>query len=674
MPRGRIEPRLAAAGLPPTVSFGVLSAVVMIVVAFGLQSTMHHRIESRARADAVDSTRFVTRIAIEPVLRGRDLSAGELPVQVRNRLDAVVRDGVDKGVLQRIKIFDVTSRLVYSDNARQLGRQTPESPELRSGLAGRSTSKFADIVDGDHQDEGDVGLLLEVYVPLQLGDRPDGVVELYVPYALNQAAVREQSRQLLALLVGALSLLWLTLMAIVATVSGRLRDELSRNRYQALHDALTGLPSRVLFFDRLERATAASRRRGTIAAVLVLDLDGFKDVNDSYGHAVGDLLLQQVAQRLPVGMRDSDTVARLGGDEFAAVLSDLTDLPAIDRVAASFMAAFSEPFLLGCAELRVMPSVGVAVQGRDGDEPDELLRKADAAMYAAKRAGGGLAHYDPDRDDATTRLLALAEMREAIEQGQLRLHYQPSVRLHDSIVTGAEALVRWEHPTRGLLPPSEFVPLAEQSELIAPLTAWVIDAAARQCRAWLDDDLDMCVAVNLSARHVVDERLPALVRAALERHALPAYRIVFEITETALINRPDDARRVLAELSALGVNIAIDDFGTGYATLSWLQHLPFNALKIDRSFVADVMTGGPGLELVRYTTQLAHAMGKAVVAEGVESAAQYRALGQLGCDHAQGFWIGRPMPDGEFRSWLAGWRAQVQDGTSCSSPVVLTVH
>lgn len=300
----------------------------------------------------------------------------------------------------------------------------------------------------------------------------------------------------------------------------------------------------------------------------------------------------------------------------------------------------------------------MAVQGCDGDEPDALLRKADAAMYAAKRTGGGVRHYDRARDDAASRLVALGELRTAITQGQLVLHYQPSVRLQDGVVTGAEALVRWQHPTRGLLAPDQFIPLVEASDLLGPLTAWVVEEAMAQCRRWLDDGLDLCVAVNLSARSAVDETLPSLVRAALHRHGLAPDRVVFEITETSLISRPEDASRVLTALSAVGVNLAVDDFGTGYATLAWQQRLPFNALKIDRMFIAEVTGEGPGIELVRYTTQMAHAMGKVVVAEGVESAEQWGVLQRLGCDHAQGFGIGRPMPTEQFGPWLRRWEAK----------------
>lgn len=429
-------------------------------------------------------------------------------------------------------------------------------------------------------------------------------------------------------------------------------------------DTLTGLANRMLFTRRLGTALEHGHRTGRPASLLLMDLNGFKEVNDRFGHPAGDALLQQVAARLSGARRASDTLARLGGDEYAVLLADVSDMDAVDRVAAGLAATFDDPFVVSGTEVRVTASIGVAVQGRDGDEPEELLRTSDAAMYAAKRCGGGVTHYDPARDDAARRLALLADLRGAIEHGQLRLHYQPSVRLRDGLVTGAEAFVRWQHPTRGLVAPTEVVPLAEQGELIAPLTAWVLEQAVEECRRWLDDGLDLCVAVNLSTRSILDEALPSLVRTVLRRHGLPPDRVVFEISETSLLARPEDAGRVLTELSGLGVNIAVDNFGSGYAALAWLQQLPFNALKIDRAFVADVTTGGIGAELVRYTAQLAHAMGKVVVAEGVESAEQWSALQQMGCDHAQDHSISAPLPPEEFRTWLEDW----QDGSRSHGP------
>ncbi len=441
---------------------------------------------------------------------------------------------------------------------------------------------------------------------------------------------------------------------VLSTALARSETE-TRIRHAAQHDALTGLTNRALFRDRLEAAVDGARRTGSLVGVLIIDLDRFKAVNDHGGHEAGDILLQEVAGRLATSSRPQDTVARLGGDEFAVLVTDVPDAGAPEHVAARLAAALSDPFVVAGTEFAVGVSVGVAVHGRDGDGPDELLRNADAAMYTAKRGGGGVTRYDAARDDTAARRMLVEELREAIAEGQLRLYYQPSVRLHDGSVTGAEALVRWQHPERGVLTPDHFIPLAEESGLITPLTAWVVNEAAAQCRRWLDHGHDLCIAVNLSPRCVVDPSLPGLVRTVLEKYLLSHERVCFEVTETSLISRPDAARQVLQELSDIGVNIAVDDFGTGYATLTWLHQLPFHALKIDRMFVSDVTSGGPGTELVRYTNQLAHAMGKVTVAEGIECPDQWAALQQMGCDHAQGYAISRPLPADEFVAWLGTW-------------------
>ena len=593
----------------------MLAGALLVVLVQDLQSAQR----DQQQQERIHEASLISALAVEAHLSNSD--AGQLSSNELAAVEASVERLKSDGTLIGLRLFSADRALLFSDRSQ-------ERAEARTG-----PTVTVLIRAGAEQDEP-TGWIAEIRLP------QDGLVA-----QLDRSAQR---------LYGGVALL-----AVVVAVSiAFLRRRALRREHDAMHDALTGLPNRILFFTQLDRAIAANQRRGDASAVLLIDLNGFKEINDTLGHPAGDLLLQQVARRLTTVTRGVDTVARMGGDEFAVVVTGLPDLISLDRAANRVNVAFSEPFVLSGTQVRVTLSVGTAIYGRDGQDADELLHKADAAMYAAKRVGGGVAHYDSARDDVAARLVALRELRTAIEQGQLRLHYQPSVRLHDRLVTGVEALVRWQHPTRGLVAPDQFIPLAEQSELIAPLTAWVVNEAVRQCRHWLDDDLDLCIAVNLSARSVVDERLPSLVRAALQRHGLPAFRLVVEITETSLIARPEDARRILTELSTLGVNIAVDDFGTGYASLAWLHQLPFNALKIDRAFVADVTSDGPGAELVRYTVQLAHAMDMVVVAEGVESAAQWVALTKMGCDHAQGYAIAPPLTAEDLRSWLQLWQSQ----------------
>ena len=638
--------------------FALSSGVVLVLVCLLGGVMLRQLVAERVRADVLQSAGLATRLAVEPVLAASGVDA-PLDRTAQAALDRAVGHGMDRGVVHRIKVFDRQLRLVYSDDRLRVGEVVPPGGTLSQALAGHPVAKLADVGDAAHGGERGAGLLLEAFIPLYLDDddRADGVVELYVPHSQVQAMVERDVRRLVLLLVGGLAAVWLMLCTIAWVLSRRLNHELLRSSHLAEHDPLTDLPNRHLWFERFE-TVLGEQRPGAHTAVLLLDLDGFKDVNDSLGHGVGDLLLQQVADRLRGVRRAQDTVARLGGDEFGVLLTGLPDDGAsVDAVAARVQAAFDEPFLLVGGTQRIVPSTGIAVLGRDGSDQAELMRRADAAMYSAKRRGGGIAHYEALRDDSGVRLRLLEELRGGVVRGELRLHYQPAVRLHDRVVTGVEALVRWQHPTRGLLAPDAFLPVAEGSDLMGLLTAWVLDEAVRECARWRALGHDLCVAVNLSTSSVVDARLPADVGRALDRHGLPETCLVVEITETSLIDRPDDARAVLGQLAARGVNIAIDDFGTGYASLAWLRQLPFNALKVDRAFVSDVTTGGLGVDLVRYTVDLAHAMDKFVVAEGIETPEQYAALLRMGCDLGQGYWISRPLPADDFLAWLPVWCA-----------------
>jgi len=645
---------------PLVARFAASSAVVLVLVAVLCGAVVQRVISERVRADVIQSAAIATRLAIEPVLAGT--RAGEpISQAMAAQLDNAVGHGLAFGVLRRIKIFAPDGRLIYSDDRSRIGQQTTPSEMLAGALEGRTSAELAGT-DAAHTGERDLGLLLEAYVPLYLDadTRPDGAVELYVPYGQMAAQVARDVRLLIALLSSGLAVVWLMLCGIAWALSHRLHRELDRSSHLANHDPLTGLPNRSLWFERVQTALAEVGP-GSGVAVLLLDLDGFKDINDVLGHDAGDRLLLQVADRLREVRRPQDTVARLGGDEFAVLLTGLPDVDlAVDSLAARVQAAFYEPFQLAGGDQRIVPSTGIAVGGRDGVDQAELMRKADAAMYSAKRRGGGAARYDALRDDAVVRLHLLEELRTGIARGELRLQYQPSVHLVDRAVTGVEALVRWQHPTRGLLTPDEFLPVAERSDVMALLTAWVLDEAVRQCAGWRAAGHEVCIAVNLSAATVLDPTLPALVAGLLTRHGLPASCLALEITETSVIDRPQDARRILDELVDQGVNIAVDDFGTGYASLSWLQQLPFNALKIDRSFVADLTAGGLGVDLVRYTIELAHAMGKVVVAEGVETQEQYAALLRLGCDNGQGYLIARPLSAEALTDWLGTWPTVVE--------------
>jgi diguanylate cyclase len=431
----------------------------------------------------------------------------------------------------------------------------------------------------------------------------------------------------------------------------QLERELTR---QAFSDHLTGLPNRALLRDRTEQAIRLAGRHGLVAALLLLDLDRFKEVNDTLGHHHGDLLLQQVAERLRGRLRASDTVARLGGDEFAVLLPNVTGVGDATAVAEKLSAAIEAPFVVDGLTLDVDASIGVAAYPDHGAGANELLQRADVAMYAAKASHVSYVVYDPGMDRHSPRRLGLlGQLRRALAAGELVVHYQPKAEVRSGRVTGAEALVRWQHPEYGLLGPGEFVPLAETTGLIRPLTSHVLEAALRQCRAWLDAGHELSVAVNLSTRCLLDLALPEQVTGLLEDAEVAPGRLLLEITESSIMTDPARALEILNRLHALGVQLAIDDFGTGYSSMAYLKSLPVQELKVDRSFVQHLRDSQSDAVIVRTTVDLGHNLGLRVVAEGVEDEATLRELAKVGCDSAQGYHLAKPMPAAELDAWLA---------------------
>jgi diguanylate cyclase (GGDEF)-like protein len=404
---------------------------------------------------------------------------------------------------------------------------------------------------------------------------------------------------------------------------------------------LTGLPNRKLFRWRLEHML----RQETPGAVILVDLDRFKEVNDVLGHHAGDQLLSAVARRLQDSLRTDDTVARLGGDEFGLLLPEVRDPASAYELAAKAQAAMADELVLDGVSLVVEASFGIAMHPIDGVAGEELLRYADAAMYQAKRGTHGIMHYDKTHTEAHSDRLSLqAEMRLAIETDQLVLHYQPKIDLRTGVVVGVEALVRWQHPQRGLLPPSEFLPSIEQTGLVDPLTAWVLDHALADCGKWLDKGVDWKVAVNVSARNLDSTTFPSVVMAALAESGIPPSRLQIEVTETALSINQDTAAANLRDLAAHGVGVALDDFGVGYASLAHLRSLALTEVKVDRVFVSRVDDSLSDREVIRSLVQLAHGLGLHVTAEGVENAATADWLVSIGCDSAQGFLFSKPVP------------------------------
>jgi len=430
--------------------------------------------------------------------------------------------------------------------------------------------------------------------------------------------------------------------------------------HQANHDPLTGLPSRTLFVDRLEQALLLGDREDRTTSVLMLDMDGFKEVNDVFGHGNGDLVLIEVARRLVDRVRTHDTVTRMGGDEYAVLLVGMDGEDA-EETARRLADALARPFDLGGVHVDLEVSIGIATSA-SGDDAATVMRKADTAMYHAKEQRLGRAHFSQDNPllvggSTGNRLDLLGDLRRALQEHEIVLHYQPKIDLTTGRMVGVEALARWQHPERGLLQPSAFIEMVERTNLSLQFTNEVLSMALAQNRLWSDMGLDVPVAVNLSRRSLLDPTLPRSVAASLAEHGVAPSMLVLEITEMTIVSEPEVTDEILREIRRLGVKVSLDDFGTGYSSLSYLKDLPIDELKIDRSFVRHLTDeGSRDSILVQATVELAHNLGLSVVAEGVEDATTQRRLGALHCDLAQGFHFARPMPAAELGDWLAECR------------------
>jgi diguanylate cyclase len=451
-------------------------------------------------------------------------------------------------------------------------------------------------------------------------------------------------------------LLGFVFVALFSSVLRRTRTQLDLQRtkavHDALHDALTGLPNRTLLADRFEQALRAGARSSSATALLLIDLDRFKEVNDTLGHHVGDQLLAQIGPRLVGALRGADTVARLGGDEFAVLLPDVDGLSGALDVALRLREALAEAFKVEGVELDIDASIGVVLSGLHGDDAQSLLQRADIAMYVAKQQKRGVVVYDPENDDhSPERLSLLGQLRRGIERGELFLQYQPKIDLKTRDLVGVEALVRWQHPERGLVPPDEFIPLAEHTGLIGPLTMSVLNMALAQVKVWADGGHHIPVAVNISARNLSDDAFAGKVKALLVKHAVASSLLEVEVTESAVMLEPERAARILNELHAIGIRIAIDDFGAGYTSLAQLKNLPISELKIDKSFILTMHSSADDAMIVKSMIDLGHGLNMKVVAEGIETAHAVNTLAGLQCDIGQGYHLCRPALAEALMQW-----------------------
>jgi diguanylate cyclase (GGDEF)-like protein len=670
--------------------FALASIVPIALLALVLSQYLRHRIEQRAFEQAERAAVLVARVGFQPQIRPADLQRGYLPLSRQKALDRALQSKRQEDGVARIKIWNKGVTVVYSDKRSLIGQKFHIFGPLRRALAGDVHSQVSAERRADTASERHLGKLLEVYVPLlDKRGRPVGAADIFLDYEPIATEIRSETHTMYLLLLGGIGGLYATLFRIVAGASRRLRRQAATLRrqaeelrhhaaakeHQSLHDPLTGLPNRVLFADRISQAIRSASRSGDEVAVFLMDLDRFKEVNDTLGHHSGDLLLQELSARLQRALRASDSVARLGGDEFGVLLPDLIDRQAIEEVVDRIRTAVERPFYVQDLPLAIETSIGVSIFPEHGQDVDALLQKADVAMYLAKAGNTTHAIYDPREDEYDpTRLTLVGELRRAIEGAELTVYYQPKADLRTGEVKGTEALVRWEHPERGLLMPDEFIPLAQHTGLIRPLTLSVIDTAMAQARTWRNQGLNLSVAVNLATRNLLDAGLPDDVQELLEKWELDPGMVEFEITESTIMADPFRALAVLKRLHEMGTKLSIDDFGTGYSSLAYLKRLPVDAVKIDKSFVMSMVTDENDATIVRSTIDLARNLGLAVVAEGVEDEAIWNTLAGLGCDFAQGHYLSRPLPAPELVAWLRQLpesRAQARTANDDQTAVVV---
>ncbi|HZU59541.1 MAG TPA: EAL domain-containing protein [Solirubrobacteraceae bacterium] len=525
-------------------------------------------------------------------------------------------------------------------------------------------------------DSGSSGTL-DVRVPLVLSGRGRvGRFELSV--AMGQLAAAAQAEALrstafLALILIGLYLSFLPVLAFVTNrIRRRLRDMKGRVRqmeHQAFHDTLTGLPNRALFRDRVEQSIRSAKRLGGTVAVMVMDLDRFKEVNDTFGHQSGDQLLKEVGAHIERPLRESDTVARLGGDEFAILAPTVAGPVGALAIAERAIQDLSQPHTVNGIEVDVGASIGVALYPHHGDNVDALLRCADIALYVSKTTGAP-ALYALEHDYHSADRLALgAQLRRAITDREITVYYQPETNFATGNIDKVEALVRWEHAERGLLSPGEFLPVAEDTGLIRPLTSYVLDVVLEQWRNWYEQGLEVVVAVNITGRDLFDQRFAYEVKDLLRKWKVRPSQLELEITEQAVLIDPVRAHSILRSLSQFGVRLAIDDFGTGNSSLAQLKRLPVEVLKIDKSFVLNMLADDDDATIVRSTIELAHNLGLQVVAEGIESAAMWMRLRDLGCDIGQGYYLSGPLPAERLTALLE--RLPRDMSTSTGRPLLL---
>ncbi|HEX4018038.1 MAG TPA: EAL domain-containing protein [Frankiaceae bacterium] len=645
--------------------FGLLSAALVALLGVALGSWSADRIR---RSNVDEAVRLIGYTNATTLYTLSHLGKADLPhsQDIRTDLGNLMIDAsIHSRRLVGLIVWNASRRVVYASSP--LTNMEIHPPEgLASAFAGQTHTRLISSADADaypglHAIIARSGPVLQIVSPDATGAGSlHTALQSLVPWRPVESNIRHQTILMSAALLGGLFVFWLALFRLVTRASRRLREQADRNHNLANHDPLTGLPNRELLRRRTLAAIRRSNRTGRRVALLLLDLDRFKEINDTLGHHHGDLLLQEIGPRLASVMREGDCIARLGGDEFVVLLPDVADAVHAQTLGRRIRAELAAPFVLEGVSLDVEASVGIAVTPEHGTDFSTLLQHADVAMYVAKKAHLGLSVYDRVLDDhSPLRLALISELRAALaDPGQFVLHYQPKLDMKTGKLSGFEALVRWQHPERGLLVPDEFIPDAERTGMIRTLTDLVLSEAVRQVNVWKQAGVKLPVAVNLSTRCLLDPQFPDDVGALLDAHGVAGSELVLEITESAIMADPERAHEILSRLVALGVGISIDDFGTGYSSMAHLKRLPIDQIKIDKSFVIDLVDNPNDAAIVRSMVDLARGLGLGVVAEGVETAETWNHLQDLGCTSAQGFYLSRPLPADDVLPWVATYRAR----------------
>jgi diguanylate cyclase (GGDEF)-like protein len=634
-----MSPRAPRHDSPVRLFFTFALIMMAGVVLLGLILAASYRTEATRRglAQGRSEAVLVAETAVEPRLDGRPLSLGLSPIETTD-MNRLVHTAVRSHDVLRLRLRDLAGDVVYSDDGSGLhsDAESDDMDEIEDAAHGTIVASITHL-NADSDDSGPIGPpAVEVYMPLDAGhpSRQVGVLEIYLPYTPIAADVDAGLDNLYRNLALGLGLFYFLLVGISFAVGRRLRRQVRINTYMSEHDALTDLPNRILFHQMIENQLDLSGSLGHATMIAIIDLDRFKEINDTLGHHNGDRLLRVLSERLSNHLRGLNALARLGGDEFGVLLSNVTNP---DEMLHELRGVIEGEINIGGVPLSVESSIGYVISPHNGTQVDELLQMADVAMYTAKEMHLGVVRYDEtqNRYDASN-LTLISELRTAIETDQLVLYYQPKVRIGDHRVDAVEALVRWQHPIQGLLQPDRFIPLAERTDLIDRLTEWVVRRALSDMKEFGPGSENLTVAVNVSARNLSNTNFASSI----------------EVTETALMTDPARAAAVLGELDRAGVRLSIDDFGSGQTSLAYLSTLPIHELKIDRSFITDMLEHNGHAAIVHSIVDLGHNLGFSVVGEGIETQLVLNELAIAGCDVAQGFLFTRPIPITDLVQWL----------------------